>query len=178
MSLQDSIEARFLILLFPGLLLGPQCYLTPVSTNQFQCTAGPNSNLLNLVEALSSWQRLPGGAAASPTELGSLVLWENGLMDGARRQHSHIPLPSEKTMEKQKQNQVGSTMLSSVGHTAQQEETEPITQGASLRFLLKSKHMFCASLGFTKVGQALNEPWSWVTQIMVNGIFRMHMVIL
>lgn len=177
MSLQDSIEARSLILLFLGLLLGPQCYLTPVSTNQFQCTAGPNSNPLNLVEALSSWQRRPGGAAASPTELGSLVLWENGLMDGVRRQHSHISLPSEKTMEKQNQKQVTPWYWALLDTPAQQEETEPITQGASLRLLLRSKHMFCASLGFTKVGQALNEPWSWVTQIMVNGIFRMHKVI-
>lgn len=37
-------------------------------------------------------------------------------MDRARRQHSHIPLPSEKTMEKQNQNQVDPRMLSSVGH--------------------------------------------------------------
>lgn len=101
-----------------------------------------------------------------------------GLTDRARRQHSHIPLPSEKTMEKLNQNQVDPTKLSSVRHPAQQEETEPITQGASFRLLLRSKHMFYASLGFTKVGQALNEPRSWVTQIMVNGIVRVHMVIL
>lgn len=100
MSLQDSIEARSLILLFLGLLLGPWWYLTPVSTNQFQCTAGPNSNPLN-----------PGGKLF-PLDRGVLeellILqqsWEvlcSGRMDRARRQQSHIPLPSEKTMEKQK----------------------------------------------------------------------------
>lgn len=93
MSLQDSIEARSLILLFLGLLLGPLCYLTPVSTNQFQCTAGPNSNPLNLVEALSSWQRHPEGAAASPTEQGSHEPWENGHHQGTDGQSKETAFP-------------------------------------------------------------------------------------
>lgn len=100
MSLQDSIEARSLILLFLGLLLGPLCYLTPVSTNQFQCTAGPNSNPLNLVEALSSWQRHPEGAAASPTEQGSHEPWENGHHQGTDGQSKETAFPHPSSLRK------------------------------------------------------------------------------